>query len=205
MEKNLTTLHVMRHGETEAKKNGLVCGSIDSPLTTEGQRQMKEIGERLMTVSIDRIVVSRMLRSRQSAEAFLEGYGKDIPVAVREDLREMYYGEWEGRPSTEYAEAKKIFFKNHPDVDGLSIAVGEGAETYRFTAERFFSALQEVVRLYPGETLLLPNHTGNIRSLFLTGKIVADAGAPDFGKDLPFGERVILMSDGERIWHVAKE
>lgn len=205
MEKNLTTLHVMRHGETEAKKKGLVCGSTDSPLTVEGQRQMKEIGEDLSSMPIDRIVISPMLRSRQSAQAFLNGYGKDIPVALRDDLREMHYGEWEGRPSVEYAEAKKTFFNGHPDIDGLSVAVGDGAESYRFTAERFFSALQEVVRLYPGETLLLPNHTGNIRSLFLTEKILPDAGAPDFGKDLPFGERVILMSDGERIWHVAKE
>ncbi len=83
--------------------------------------------------------------------------------------------------------------------------MGEGAESYREAAERVYGALLSLAQQYPGVKILLPNHSGNIRSLFLTGKIITEAGAPDFGKDLPFGEMVTLQSDGERIWHVAKE
>lgn len=200
-----TTFYLMRHGETEAKKAGLVCGVTDSPLTPEGRDQVVVIGAKHQEVPLDRVVESGLIRSTQSREAFVEGYGRELPVDVVPQLREINYGEYDGRPAEDYAAAKKEFFGANPEVDGLAVGVGEGAESYREAADRFYAGLLSLAQQYPGMKILVPNHSGNIRSLFFTGKIITEAGAPDFGKDLSFGEMVTLRSDGERIWHVSKE
>ncbi len=195
-------LYLLRHGRTVAQDNHEVSGSgLDTELTQEGKRQMIQVGEGLRSVSFSSICISPLLRTRQSAEAFLIGYGKPLPIFVVTEMREVHYGEWEGKNKDDYSRIKKQFFLEHPGINGLEIAVGKGAESYEAAAYRFLQALKTLVNKSFQDPILVINHSGNIRSLFLTGKVVVPPDVLAFlrEKDFPPGSILVLKNTDQGI------
>lgn len=90
------TLVLVRHGQTAVNAEGRLQGRIDAPLTDLGRRQAEASGAALTGGDIARVVVSPLLRARQTAEAF--GLPASVPVEVDERWIELDYGEWDGRP-----------------------------------------------------------------------------------------------------------
>ena len=60
-------LYTVRHGETEWNIVNRICGRTDIPLTENGVEQAKETAENLKGTHIDLVLVSPMLRARQTA------------------------------------------------------------------------------------------------------------------------------------------
>lgn len=85
------TLYLLRHGETAA--NGRFIGSTDLPVSPQGYLQLDTTRDLLLAEGISRIFCSPMLRCRQTAE-YLR-----FPGTIRESdwLREIDFGDWEGR------------------------------------------------------------------------------------------------------------
>ena len=89
------TLILVRHGQTAVNAEGRLQGRIDAPLTDLGRRQAAASGAALGG-EVTRVVVSPLLRARQTAEAF--GLAASIRVDVDERWVELDYGEWDGQP-----------------------------------------------------------------------------------------------------------
>ena len=89
------TLTFVRHGQTAVNAEGRLQGRIDAPLTELGRRQAASAGAAL-PADVARVVVSPLLRARQTAEAF--GLPASVPVDVDERWIELDYGEWDGLP-----------------------------------------------------------------------------------------------------------
>jgi broad specificity phosphatase PhoE len=89
------TLVLVRHGQTAVNAEGRLQGRIDAPLTDLGRRQAAASGAAL-PADVARVVVSPLLRARQTAEAF--GLPASVPVDVDERWVELDYGEWDGLP-----------------------------------------------------------------------------------------------------------
>jgi broad specificity phosphatase PhoE len=53
--KNLCTLYLVRHGETESNKSDIINGHLDAPLTAVGLAQVKITARELKDVSFDAI------------------------------------------------------------------------------------------------------------------------------------------------------
>lgn len=85
-------IYLVRHGETEWTVSGRHTGRTDIPLSPRGEEQARHLRDRLASVDFDRVVVSPMLRARQTAD--LAGLGERAEVAP--DLREYDYGDFEG-------------------------------------------------------------------------------------------------------------
>ena len=100
----MLTLHLIRHGDTEASGDGIFCGDLDPPLTATGLRQADALAAVTRTLSLSAIYVSPRLRARQTAEPTTRATG--ITPVVEEGLREIGYGTWEGRKETEIKEAE---------------------------------------------------------------------------------------------------
>lgn len=98
---------VIRHGETEWSRSGQHTGRTDLPLTAEGERQAREVGELVRSLrggqGFELVLCSPMLRARRTAElAGLCGAGGCARrFEVDPDLREWDYGELEGRVTQE--------------------------------------------------------------------------------------------------------
>jgi broad specificity phosphatase PhoE len=91
------SLFLIRHGETEWSLSGRHTGRTDMPLTRQGERDARALGERLRAARITRVFTSPRERARQTCA--LAGLA---PVAAIEpDLAEWDYGDYEGQRSAD--------------------------------------------------------------------------------------------------------
>ena len=97
---------LIRHGATEGNVQKRYIGRTDEPLCPHGQVQ----AACLAGVEADRIVVSPMLRARQTAD--LAFPGREYEIA--EDLRETDFGEFEGKTADEMGKYIADLCRNSP-------------------------------------------------------------------------------------------
>ena len=96
-------VYFLRHGQTDWNLEGLIQGSIDTPLNDTGLVQAKALGRALADVpGLGRgfqFFVSPLQRARQTMDHVASALGLaagDIGVAA--ELRELGFGVWEGKP-----------------------------------------------------------------------------------------------------------
>lgn len=87
---------LVRHGETEWSRSGKHTSSTDLPLTEAGERQARELRSALVGPAFGLVLSSPLTRARRTAE--LAGFGA---AELVDDLREIGYGEYEGRTTPE--------------------------------------------------------------------------------------------------------
>jgi broad specificity phosphatase PhoE len=147
---------LLRHGVT-----GYInayCGSLDVPLTAEGQAQM---GAAVEGRQWDRIYSSPLQRCLRVAEVLSQKRG--IPCLQDSRLREMHFGSWEGRTTEDLlateGEALQRFWKE-PERHAPP-----GGETIGQLRERVLEFWQECIESKPQDRILVVTHGGPIRIL----------------------------------------
>ena len=65
--KNLK-LYLMRHGETEWNLSEKIQGHLDSPITENGIKKLKETGKKLENIVFEEVYTSYMERTIKTAE-----------------------------------------------------------------------------------------------------------------------------------------
>ncbi len=92
MSETLPVVYVARHGETAWTLTGQHTGLADPPLTPNGERNARRLGERLKGLTFVEVLTSPLQRAARTCE--LAGFGS---VAETDpDLVEWNYGEYEG-------------------------------------------------------------------------------------------------------------
>ena len=86
-------LWLVRHGETDWNRAGLLQGSSDIPLNELGRRQAATLRERLARRGFDRVVSSDLARAAETARIALPGVEPELDARVQE----IGFGEFEGR------------------------------------------------------------------------------------------------------------
>lgn len=152
---------VMRHGESENNVAHLVCDddSIPSALTEFGVSQSIRAAQGLKDKGITRIVASPLMRTRETAEAVAQELG--IPkdqIVFDERLRELTFGEWNGKPIQEYRDA----FEGIAEFMALR---PEGGESWEDVRVRMGSFLYDFDSKHENETTLIVTHGGPMRML----------------------------------------
>lgn len=77
-------IYVIRHGQSEANLRHAHAGWEQVPLTPKGLAQAAAVGERLKGIRFDKVIVSDLLRARQTAELALPGYAYQTDWRIRE-------------------------------------------------------------------------------------------------------------------------
>ncbi len=93
----MTTLYVIRHGQTPWNAEGRYQGQLDPPLTELGQQQARETAAKLAAladVSFAAIYSSDLKRAHQTALPLAETLS--LPVQTDARLREIHQGAWQG-------------------------------------------------------------------------------------------------------------
>jgi broad specificity phosphatase PhoE len=89
------TIYLIRHGETEFNRMGVVQGSgIDSDLNETGLSQAQAFFESYQHIAFDKIYTSKLRRTVQSVQGFID---LNIPFEQHEGLNEISWGEKEGK------------------------------------------------------------------------------------------------------------
>ncbi|MFJ5882421.1 bifunctional RNase H/acid phosphatase [Kitasatospora cineracea] len=159
-----TTLVLLRHGETPLTPLKRFSGSTgsDPGLSEKGRWQAERAAEALAARgTVQAVVASPMLRTRQTAEAAARRLG--LEVRIEEDLRELDFGAWEGLGFAEVME-------RHPaDLTswlGSADAKPTGStESLHTLARRVARARDRIVRQYAGRTVLVVSHVSPIKTL----------------------------------------
>ncbi len=162
MNDTLQTLIVVRHGETRFNVEERFQGHNDSPLTSNGQRQVQALGRRIRALGFDRLISSDLGRALQTADAIAAGTGIEIEIDAR--LRERHYGVLEGLSLEEiknrYPEILERLEADDPDFE---IPSGESLRQHYTRNCAAITALAAESR--PRRTVLVV-HGGVLDSVF---------------------------------------
>lgn len=139
----MTTLLLVRHGETDWNADGRLQGQTDRPLNDFGRHQARELAEELADEQLDAVYASDLSRARETAEILGEQLG--LAAVLDPDLREKDWGTWEGLTSVE---RDRVEF------------VGESTQEH---AERMLRALRRIAERHPGGRVLVVTHGGSLR------------------------------------------
>lgn len=159
-----TTLYLVRHGETEYNRKGIVQGRlINSNLNGTGRAQAEALAEHLALVPVDAIYTSPLTRARETATA-IAAYHDDVPIYVLDDLEEMSWGIHEGKPiSGSFQKELHSIYRIWSDGD-FSYQVEEG-ESILDVQARGLRALHRILANHQGETVLIVTHGRLLRVL----------------------------------------
>lgn len=136
----MTTLILVRHGETVDNVNQIMQGQTQGQLTAQGLLQAHRLAESLRSEPIDVFVSSDLKRSVDTCRVVAEAHGKGVVTTPL--LRERDWGSFTGRyiPS----------LKGETWPDDI-----ESQEVLKHRARRF---MQYITDNYPGLTVLAVGH-----------------------------------------------
>jgi probable phosphoglycerate mutase len=144
---------LVRHGETEANKDGIAQGQADSPLTAEGVASTLRKAAKLAGFSFSAIYSSDLRRAVSTAELLKESLGFSNPLSLSSDLREIDFGELSGKSREEIM---PIVRRHKADLS-LRYPGGECGFDLLARTKRFFA---DVRLRHEGGLILVVTHYG---------------------------------------------
>jgi len=163
------TLYIVRHGQTDLNRQGIVQGrGMNTDLNDEGRKQAGLFFNAYKDVAFDKIYISELKRTQQSIQQFID---LGIPYEKLEGLDELAWGIYEGQPNT--PETAAGFLKLVRDwVEGNLDSKIEGGESPNEVKVRQQKALDVIISRPDEETVLICMHGRAMRLLLclLTGK-----------------------------------
>ncbi|QJD98500.1 histidine phosphatase family protein [Mucilaginibacter robiniae] len=163
------TLYIVRHGQTDLNKQGIVQGrGMDTNLNEEGRLQASLFYKAYHHIPFDKIYISTLKRTQQSIQSFID-FG--IPYEKLSGLDELAWGIHEGQPST--PETKAAFFKLMRDwTSGRLDSKFEKGESPNEVKHRQLQALETIMSHPEEKNVLICMHGRAMRLLLclLTNK-----------------------------------
>src|SRR5574337_1538757 len=131
----LPVLYLARHGETAWSLSSQHTGLTDLPLTERGERNARQLGERLKGLSFAKVFTSPLQRAARTCE--LAGFGG--AAEVDRNLLEWDYGKYEGRKTVDIHKERPGWFIFRDGCPG-----GESPEQVGARADRVVSRVRAV-------------------------------------------------------------
>jgi broad specificity phosphatase PhoE len=157
------TIYLIRHGETDLNKRGVVQGrGMDTDLNDLGRMQADAFYETYKDVPFDKIYTSTLKRTHQTVRKFIE---KGIPWTQYAGLDELAWGIHEGKDSTE---EMRVAFANMMAswMKGDLHLKFENGESPLEVKERQLEVLERLIEENEAKTILICMH-GRAMRLFL--------------------------------------
>ena len=138
-------IYFAAHSTTKDNETHLSSGWKDIEPSDLGIQQSKEMGERFKDIKIDLICCSDLKRAVDTVKIAL---GDKYPVIVDKRLRELNYGDFNGKPSEVVEPMKKEHIKE-PFSNG---------ESYESAIARVQSFYKELKEKHSDKTVLVVGH-----------------------------------------------
>ena len=180
MKKNVTTIYIVRHGESVGNLHRICLGHTNLDLTELGLEQAKKTAEALENVDFAGIYSSDLQRAVHTAEPHAKKRGLEINTSP--DFRELYFGNWENASVPMLKEKFHEQFMIGWRQNFGTFTAPEG-ESVVAMAERMVSGLEKIAALHLGKTILVTSHAAAIRALW--GKISGYAPS-EWAEAFPF-------------------
>lgn len=153
------TLYFLRHGEIPYTSTGAYCGSLDPELSPEGQQMAEAFAEAYQAIPWAGIYVSPMKRTIATARPLCAATG--IEMQLREGLKEMDFGKWEGNTPNWVKEHHLDDYINWMTETAWNPPTG--GETAVEVASRAMPTIAEIDAKFSSGNVLIVSHKTTIR------------------------------------------
>ena len=184
-------IDLLRHGEPRGGDR--FRGALDDPLSDTGWQQMRSAVDGAAPWEV--IVTSPLRRCAEFAAELAQQH--ELPLETEPDLRELAFGEWEGRAYSELREsdpdALQAFFR-----DPLN-NTPPGGESLHACRDRVHAAWNAVIERHHGRHLLLVSHGAVMRIIY--SRLLKMPEEALFRIEVPYAclTRVRRHPDGDRL------
>jgi len=150
----MTSIYLVRHGQTAWNKEEIFRGRTDVPLDETGLKQAELAGEFFREMKIEGVYSSPLSRAFQTAEKIAKFHPPKVQPL--EGLIDMSFGSWEGRPLQEVREMDGERYRQWREEPHLvRLPSGEGLDEVRI---RGMAVLEEVIKRHPEGNIVLVSH-----------------------------------------------
>lgn len=151
----MTTICLIRHGQTNWNKNFLIQGRENIPLNETGINQAKITGNILKDIdpNWDIIISSPLIRAVHTAEIIKDILNLNTTIIINNQVIERQFGKAEGLTISDEVYARI----NSDDFEGL--------ETCKDLQNRSMNAILDIVKNYQNKKILIVTHSHFIKGL----------------------------------------
>ncbi|MFH0887023.1 MAG: histidine phosphatase family protein [bacterium] len=157
----MSRVFLFRHGETESNVAKIYQGQGNSKLTQKGVEQAQSLASFFKNEDFSAVYSSDLIRSYDTACIFAKPH--KLKVAKIENIKERFYGDWEGMTFEEielkYPAIYRLWLKDP------NIAVIPKAETLSQLQQRGVSAIEDLAKNHVGENISVIAHGGINRAI----------------------------------------
>jgi alpha-ribazole phosphatase len=167
---SVSRVYLSRHGQVYGYENFPVYGHTDVDLTEVGILQSEHLGDKLRLTNIKAIYSSDLKRSVISARIIARHH--DVPLHVMPELREIYFGDWEGLSLSEIRQR----FPEELDkrkADLLNYRIPGNGESIGDLSERIIACFRKILDQQAGSDFLLVGH-GAVNRIILCDALGLD-------------------------------
>lgn len=170
-----THLFLVRHGETDFNRQGIVQGrGVNAPLNETGLSQASALAQRFQLDPVDVVYSSPLQRALQTAACVAEAMGI-ATIPTDPDLEEMSWGIFEGQSQSELLHAAFEEMKQRWQAGEHDYRVQDG-ESLRQVQSRGVNAIDRILATNAGKKVLVIAHGRFLRILLAT--LLQDYGIP---------------------------
>ena len=155
----MTTIYLVRHGQSEGNLYRFFDGQYNAPLTALGRKQLAALSRRFQDVDLDAVFSSDQQRAFYTAQAI--ALPKGLAVRPMKEFREINNGIWEHMM---WAEIDRIWpgqediYAHHMDQWLMP-----GAEKPQEVAERYINAMKKLSQRYENQSIAIVGHGDALR------------------------------------------
>jgi len=154
----MSTLLLVRHGETDYNINGKMAGRLPGvPLNEKGRKQAEAVGEALKSAPIKFIYSSPMERAQETASYLAKNLGLEILDAP--GITETDIGDWTGRSVKQCARTKLW----DTVINRPGELVFPGGESFAGIQQRIVAELEAIAARHPEDLVACFTHADPIR------------------------------------------
>jgi probable phosphoglycerate mutase len=150
----MTSVYLVRHGQTAWNKEEIFRGRTDVPLDQTGLIQAELAGQYFKGMEIHAIYSSPLSRAWQTAQKIAQIH--QLKVEPLEGIIDMSFGDWEGHAHQEIRQMDNETYRQW--IDSPHMVKLPGGESLDDVRGRTMAALEEVLRKHSEKTLVLVSH-----------------------------------------------
>ena len=182
------TVHFLRHGQTAFSRDNQFSGSgLDPDLTANGHEMARAFSAAYRVTPWQAIYCSPLRRTVATAQPLCEALG--AKPELRDDLKEISYGKWEGLSVEEVSrDFHDDYLRWVADSAWYAPTNGEPAVAI---ARRGLQVIEEIKQRYPTGNVLVVSHKATIR-IILCSLLGIDVGRFRYRLACPVGSVSIV-------------
>lgn len=163
----MTTILLIRHGESVANRDDVFAGNYDAELLPHGFLQAKCSAKYIKeNFKVTSVYASDLHRAYNTGKCIADAFS--LPVTASKNLREISAGCWDGLKFSEIYERWPEEFTVW--MNDLAHGSCPGGETVHQLGERVFGEIERIARENEGGTVVIATHATPVRVSYALAK-----------------------------------